>query len=237
LWSKYEPPRYANHEVNAPNRWHLLILAICFAVLPWRSRALLLYATALIAGFVLFCFYLKWQPFMARMFLPLFVLASPIAGVLGEQIRPAVLQVALCLFLFNNARPFLLENWVRPLKGGRSLLRTSRESNYFADMTQWNNRETYLQAVDAVAGLKCSTVGIDINLLQLEYPFEALLLERDRNSRFVHTGVTGPSAKYAKPADPCAVVCLDCAGDPARLETYRTWGPPRQIGRFLLFTK
>jgi hypothetical protein len=217
---------------------------VCFALLPWRARGLLVYATALIAGFVLFCFYLKWQPFMARMFLPLFVLASPIAGVLIEQIRPAVLQMALCLFLLNNARPFVFENWVRPLKGPRSLLRTSRDSNYFSDMTQWNEQDTYMQAADAIAGLRCATVGVDINDIQLEYPLEALLLERNRAIRFVHTGVTGPAAKYAKrdgASTPCVVLCFDCAGDPARLEAYRTsgppGGPPRTIGRFLLFTK
>jgi 4-amino-4-deoxy-L-arabinose transferase-like glycosyltransferase len=237
LWSEYRAPRNTNHEADAGNRWHLLILAVCFLILPWRSTRLLLYAGSLVAGFVLFCFYLKWQPSMARMFLPLFVLASPIAGVLGEQIRPAILQVALCLFLLNNARPYLFENWVRPLKGPRSLLDTSRDQNYFADMTQWNNRESYFAAADAIAKLNCSPLGIDINNLQLEYPIQALLRERNPAIQFVHTGVSGPAAKYARPEKPCAVLCLDCAGDPARSAEYREYGPVQPIGKFLLFVR
>jgi hypothetical protein len=235
LWAEYRAPRNTNQEADAGNRWHVLILAVCFAILPWRSRRLLLYASSLAAGFVLFCFYLKWQPFMARMFLPLFVLASPIAGILGEQIRPAILQFALCVFLLNNARPYLYENWVRPLKGPRSVLHTSRDENYFADMTQWNNRATYFQAVDAIRKLDCLTLGIDMNNLQLVYPIQALLRETDPAIRFIYTGVSNPSAKYARAESPSAILCLDCAGDTARVEQYRQFGPPRQIGRFLLF--
>ncbi len=149
----YRVPRNTNHEADAGNRWHLLILVVCFAVLLRRPGPLFLYSASLVAGFVLFCFYLKWQPFMARMFLPLFVLASPIAGVLGEKIRPPILQALLCLFLLNNARQYLFENWVRPLKGSNSLLRTSRDENYFSDMSQWNNRETYFEAADAIAAV------------------------------------------------------------------------------------
>jgi 4-amino-4-deoxy-L-arabinose transferase-like glycosyltransferase len=242
----YRAPRNTNHEADAGNRWHLLILAVCFAVVclsrrPVRSRGLLLYAASLVAGFVLFCFYLKWQPFMARMFLPLFVLASPVAGVLGEKIRPPILQALLCLFLLNNARPYLFENWVRPLKGPHSLLRTSRDENYFSDMSQWNNRATYFEAADAIAALiplrNPALLGLDINDLQLEYPIQALLRERDPMIRFVHTGVSNPSAKYARPQQPAMILCLDCAGDQSRIAQYRDFGAPRQIGRFLLFEK
>ena len=85
----------------------------------------------------------------------------------------------------------------------------------------------------------CSTIGIDINRYQLEYPFMALLRERNPKVQFVHTGVSNVSMKYAPPvADrPCAVLCLDCAGDPASVRLYGDFGPPRQIGHFLLFSR
>lgn len=234
----YQPPRNANHETNVPNRWHLLILIGCLPALWRRPRALLLYTLALAAGFVLFCLYLKWQPFMARMFLPLFVLASPLAGIAGERIRPAALQVLLCILLLNSTRPYLFENWTRPLKGAHSLLHTPRDSNYLSDMTQWEESKWLVPAVDATANLSCSTIGIDINNFQLEYPFQALLRERKPGTNFVHTGVRNVSIKYAPPVSdsPCAIMCLDCAGDPASLDLYRGFGPPRQIGRFLLFS-
>jgi 4-amino-4-deoxy-L-arabinose transferase-like glycosyltransferase len=205
--SKYEPPRNANHETNAPNRWHLCVLAACFLAMPWQSRRLFLYLCGLIAGFILFCAYLKWQPYMARMFLPLFVLACPAVII----IRPKILQLALVLLLLDTAKPYLFENWVRPLKGPNSILRTSRESQYFNDLHLWNIEAKTREQVEEAANSGCSLVGIDINDLQLEYPFEALLRERNPKVQFVHVNVTNQSKKYEKPDQPkpCRVVKLE----------------------------
>jgi len=88
-WSVYEAPRNANHETNAPNRWHLLLLAVVACILAWRAlrardRRRAVYALALVCGFVVFCAYLKWAPFVARYQLPLFVLGAPLAAVVEE---------------------------------------------------------------------------------------------------------------------------------------------------------
>ncbi len=206
LWSRYEPPRNANHETNAPNRWHLAILTVCFLIMPWRAPRLFLYLCGLVAGFVLFCAYLKWQPYMARMFLPLFVLACPAVIV----VRPKILQLALVLLVLDTAKPYLFENWVRPLKGPNSILRTSRDSQYFNDLHLWNIEARTREQVDTAASSGCSLIGIDINELQLEYPFEALLRERNPRVRFVHVNVTNQSKKYEKSDQPkpCRIVKL-----------------------------
>ena len=232
-YSRYQPPLNANHEANANNRWHLWLLAAAALFAAARRNHAAVYAGGLLTAFLLFCFYLKWQPFMARLTLPLFVLAAPLAAALVEA-APPVLALVLCLFLVNNARPALFENWTRPLKGPHSLLRTAREDNYFRDMTQWNNRASYLQAVDLAARSGCSLVGIDIGENQLEYPFQALLRARNPGVRFVHTGV-GPDGDDSGPAQPCAVFCPDCAGKGEKLARYRGVGPPFEIGHFLLF--
>ena len=202
--TRYEPPRNANHETNAPNRWHLAILAACFVIMPWRSPRLFLYLCGILAGFVLFCAYLKWQLFMARMLLPLFVLACPAVSI----VRPKLLQLALAILLLNNARPYVLENWVRPLKGPNSILRTSRDDQYFNDLHEWNIHSKYLAEVDDAARSGCLLIGIDGNELPLEYPFEALLRERNPDVQFVHVNVTNQSKKYEKPVQPCRIVKL-----------------------------
>jgi hypothetical protein len=237
-WERYQPPINANHEANANNRWHLLLMAIAAALVVFRpSRLWTLYAAALLAAFLLFCFYVKWQPYLARLELPLFVLASPLAAHFLERLRPALLAMLVCAFLVNNARPALFENWTRPLKGPNSLWVTSRDSNYFSDMVQWNKGASYLPAVELTARSGCETVGIDISQSPLEYPFQALLRERNPNVRFVHTGVENASARYAPqdPPRPCAVLCLDCAGIQRKIALYAPLGPPIEIGRFLLF--
>lgn len=232
--ARYAPPRNANHEANAANRWHLLLLGLAAFPLAWlawrgKQRRWTWYYGGLLGGFLLFCLYLKWQPFLARLELPLFVLGSPIAGWLLERLRPQLLSVAICLFFLNNARPYLFENWTRPLEGPKSLLRTPRAGNYFNDMVQWNNRASYLEAVERTLRSGCEEVGIDISENQLEYPYQALLLEADPRIRFVHTGVS------PRPPRPCVVLCLDCEKNEDKIKLYRSTGEPVAIGRFLLF--
>ena len=236
----YGPPANANHEANANNRWHLLLISLA-AILAatTRNRLWTLYAAGLLAAFLLFCLYLKWQPFLARLELPLFVLGAPLAAFLVDKLRYPAATVLLGLFLANNARPALFQNWTRPLKGPHSLAATGRDNNYFRDMGQWNNRASYVESVDQTARSGCTDVGLDISENQLEYPFQALLRERNPRVHFVHTGVVNASARYA-PADsppPCAVLCPDCIGNQQKIALYREMGPPIEIGRFLLFLR
>ncbi len=239
-WSTFGPPVNANHEANAPNRWHLalLIALACFAAYrrDWRRT---MYAASLLCGFVAFCGYLKWQPFFSRLLLPLFVMASPLAGVVEDIGKRGIAQIALCLFLINNARPALLENWVRPLKGPDSVLRVARDRQYFSDLGQWHDREDFLGAVQIVSRSKCETVGIDISRLQIEYPLEALLRERDSRVRFLHTGVENASSRYRQPVSgaACAVICLDCAGDADRARLYAAFGHRETAGKFVVFLR
>jgi hypothetical protein len=238
-YAVYEPPRNAkNHEADANNRWQLLLLGVAavFAAVT-RRRAWILYGLALLAAFFLFCFYLRWQPFMARLELPLFVMGAPLAACFLEALRPNILAIALCLFLVNNTRASLFENWTRPLHGQRNLFITSRQENYFADLSQRNDRASYLAAIDLTAASGCRTVGIDISRNQLEYPFQALLLERNPNVRFVHTGVENASARYYPALRPrvCAVFCPDCDGLADKVARYSSIGPPITLEHFLLF--
>jgi hypothetical protein len=238
--SAFAPPANANHEANAPNRWHLAMLCVLAGVVFWRARrgkdrSLALYALGLACGFVALCAYLKWQPFMARLVLPLFVLGAPLAA-LTEEIRWVWIQVALCLFLLNNARPAAFENWVRPLQGPHSILHRSRDEMYFSDMGQWDNAASYWAAVGALRQSGCGVVGIDIHNFQLEYPLQALLREAAPHVRFLHTAVENASRRYAQPvaAAPCAIACLDCLGDATRLELYRDFPTRVTAGKFVV---
>jgi hypothetical protein len=250
-WSVYAPPQNANHEANGASRWHLAILCILGCVLGIRAlgrrdRERALYAASLLCAFVAFCAYLKWQPYLARLFLPLFALGAPLAASVGDwrrvalgrrAISPVWIQLAFCLFLLDCARHAALQNWVRPLKGPDSVLKTPREVQYFSDMKQWpEEKEYYGAAVDLIAKSGCETVGIDITNFQLEYPLEALLREIRPRVRFVHTGVENVSARYAQPVNGpvCAVVCFNCAGDERRLGLYKGFGVRTVDGKFVL---
>jgi len=204
-WSRYGPPKNTSHEADANNRWHLLLAAAAMAITALRrERPWLLYSAGLAGACLAFCFYLKWQPYSARLELPLFVLAAPLIAWLLR--RPLILQLAVCLFLVSGVRHPLLDNWTRPLRGPNSVLTEPRDLQYFNDMTQRNSqingRDAYFAAVDQIAATGCEAVGLDITLNQLEYPLQALLLQRNPRIRFVHTKVTNASRRYIRPDDP-----------------------------------
>ena len=179
---------------------------------------------------------MKEETYPGQAYLPLFVLAAPLAGLAIERLRPAALQAIVCLFLVNNARPYLFENWVRPWRGPNSIFRTTRDRQYFNDMDQFENRAFIEQAVNDVAALHCDLVGIDINQFHVEYPFQALLRARNPRVRFMHSSVNNASSRYAREgAAPCAILCMECAGVKSRTESYAGFGAPRQIGRGLLY--
>jgi hypothetical protein len=151
----------------------------------------------------------------------------------------APLSILLALFLLNNARPALFENWVRPWSGTSSVLHADRDREYFADMGSWHNQASYFGAVSLLDHSGCAVVGIDISNLTLEYPLQALLRERHPEIRFLHTGVSNLTRRYAPPvpAAPCAIICLDCAGDARRLSLYQGFPKSTSIGRFVAFQR
>jgi hypothetical protein len=238
-YAEFVAPVNANHEANANNRWHLLILSAAVAVAVWqRNRQWLLYAAGPIAGFLAFCFYLKWQPYFSRLEIPLFVIAAPLAAFAIATLRPPVLQLALCAVLVSNSRLALTQNWTRPLTGPNALSTRQRSLNYFNDMVQFHNKaDSYFDTVNRVAASGCELVGVDINQNHLEYPLLALLLQRNPKTRFLHVGVENASAKYATGEKPCAIVCPDCAGIQTKLAQYGDVGTPETIGRFLVFIR
>ena len=240
-WTHFAPPKNANHEADAPNRVHLAILLAMAGLLAWRAlrgrdRDRAVYALSLALGFLAFCAYLKWQPFMGRLFLPLFVMGAPLVSTL----RPLWIQAALCILLLDSARHPALDNWVRPLRGPHSVLTTPRDSQYFADMTQWRDDwPAYGASAGEIEKSECGVIGIDSANFQLEYPLEALLRERNPQIKFEHTGVDNASDRYRQPvsAAPCAVVCLHCIGDDRRLNLYRDFPAVVPEGRFAVFER
>ncbi len=212
-YTKYERPVNTNHEADRNNRYHLALAILASFYLLWRRDvAGLKVVLAVVLGVVAMAAYLKWQPFMGRMFLPLYAVASVTIGLwVGRW--PALPQVVLLLALTEHVRLAAIQNVTRPLRGERSLFLQSREATYFNDMTPWKVNDVYQKAIEDVKRSGCKTVAIDITWFQLEYPLQAILLQHDPGYRFLHVNTKNPSRKYEtrwKDWDPCALVCLAC---------------------------
>ncbi|WP_031499718.1 hypothetical protein [Bryobacter aggregatus] len=210
---KYAAPRRTLHETDSANGWHLALLVGAAIYLAWKQdkRALLILG-AMAMGTAAFCFYLKWQPFMSRMWLPLFSLGMALVGVSLARMHWLV-QVSICLLFLSGARLMLFKNWVRPLRGPENMFQFTREDLYYNDMKPWNVRKQYDETMQQLRASSCRDLAMDINIFQLEYPIQALLLKEHPDTRFVHVNTTNPSKKYEARMDavkPCLLVCLAC---------------------------
>jgi hypothetical protein len=243
-WAQFAPPVLTAHEGNANNRWHLLLMAAGVGLALWRAVrrrdwVWFLYGSGLFLAFLLFSFYLKWEASGGRMLLPLFILGSPLAGMLLATIRPAPMTVLLCLFLLGGARLPLLKNWTRPLTGPHAVFTTPRDEQYYMDMLPLNDRPWQLRAADATVRFGCDSVGLDVRGDDAEYPFQALLRARNPAVRFLHVGVENASARYfpAVPLKLCAVLCMHCGGNLTKIAKYEGVGKPIELEHSLLFLK
>lgn len=241
---RYAPPVNTRHEANANNRWQLLLVGAAFLYAAWLAWRLsdprwLIYGCAILCGFLLFCFYVRWYAWDARYLLGPLTVAAPMAGVFLGGIRPRVTGIVIGLLLFSLARLPAEQNWLRPLRGPGNVFVHPRDDQYFADIGEMHNQDSYREAAARVAQSGCTTVGIDSSVNQLEYPFEVLLRERAPQVHFEHTGVENRSARFADPSIPaaCAVLCLDCIGNQKKIALYQSLGDPQAIGHFLLFLR
>lgn len=211
--------RYSTHEDDAGSPVHavLAILSLTLCLAGWRGavRDERLFAACVVAGFVLFCAALKWQPWNSRLHLPLFFLAAPLVALALERAGgPRVWAAAAALMLLTGAHP-ALRNRSRPLVAHDSILRTPREVQYFANRPELLAPTRRALAVLDSAG--CHRVGLRKGNDGWEYPLWALPAGRvNHRLRVRHVEVSDASASTAarnraERFPICAVVAVESA--------------------------
>lgn len=208
--------RYSTHEDDAGNPAHalLIVVALCIIFLLPRFRAIPLpaaYSLCVVGGFLIFCFYLKWQPWNSRLHLPLFVLASAfVAPALSEWKRSGlVLSVAAVLVALAVSPAF--RNASRPLAGREwNIFTLSRTDLYFVN--RFNLADPYEAAARYAKEQGFREVGLYVdNGDAWEYPFWVLLGAPESGVRIEQVGVTDASARLGGGfgrAGPDAVLCV-----------------------------
>jgi hypothetical protein len=184
------------HEDYAGNPVHLLIIVVTiFIMLSSRPqfRLALIYSMCLAIGFLLFCGYLKWQPFNSRLHLPLFVAMAPVCGTVfpGSFLRkivPALTIIILCIGALYATR-----NPSRPLLSRHaSILIRPRTDLYFTNRPPF--RDAYENASRAVTRGAPTRIGIITGLDSWEYPMRVLVqMKSSVKVRFEHVDVQNES--------------------------------------------
>jgi 4-amino-4-deoxy-L-arabinose transferase-like glycosyltransferase len=198
-------PPAANEDL-AGNGLHLLLIAAAM-VGAWclrRDDRLHAFAACLIAAFLLFCLLLRWQPWHSRLQLPLFVLATPLVGVIFEGLKPTLLAIALVLFGGSSVY-FLTGNKAQPLMGRRAVFSMAR-----AEQRAAHAGPAYVGAARFVVSLGCRQVGLAMSSNDREYFLWGLLADAGWRGRIEPVFVANISSELPKPSSvpfrPCAIV-------------------------------
>src|SRR5581483_10501693 len=110
----------------------LFLLGILLAAIRFKSQwPLLVYGITLSLSFVLFCAYLKWQPWHNRLHLVYFVLSAPFIAAALAPILNRFVALTISGILIVNAVLIFLFNLFYPI-GHSEFRNLPREQQYFA---------------------------------------------------------------------------------------------------------
>jgi hypothetical protein len=207
------------NRASSPAQWLLLLGAAVTALVSGRFRrrwgGLLL---SLGAGYLLFSAVLKWQPWGARLLLPLLVVgAAPSAALLARLPRRLLAVAVVGLMAFSL--PWLVASQYRPLVGSSSVLTSGPDDEYFRDRAPM--REPYLDAVAYVSQLDVDRVGLVTGEDQWEYPFWALFDEAGHHVELVQVDVNNETSSRETVDRPSVVICVCNRPAPAGTEVRR----------------
>jgi hypothetical protein len=170
-----------NHEDTAPNLIHFFLAVLSFILISINvlqnkikySKIALYFATILLLQMILFCLYLKWQPWGTRLHTPLFMLSIPLIcyainlnniyiKILYKLIHIIVFY-AFLIVLFNNSRPFLSNSYT-----ARISITDNRYKKYFANRP--NLYDEYNAIVENVKKSNYKNIGLILGTDDWEYP-------------------------------------------------------------------
>ena len=198
-WHKTEfhVPQISFDEDQAGNPVQLMLIVASLLLYGFQSKTpeRTGYAFALCAGYVMFCAYLKWQPWNSRLHLPLFVLWTPFIGLALSSMRRVWLANTLTLLAFASALPWVGFNTSKPLLGEGSIFAQSRSAQYFRAHPAWYG--PFTEAAKLLGKQNCRDIGFDVpgNWYPLfEYPAWVLLGQAvEGDMHMEHVNVTNLS--------------------------------------------
>ena len=167
-------------EDRAPNTLaFLLAVAATVFYLVRRKRfdgAVLPYLTGTGVGALLFCLFIRWEPWNSRFHTPLFALLAPFVGLVAAKALDRRIALGIGMLLLLCSLPWLLEGQPRSVTGPHSVFTTSRTDQYFANAPAL--KQPFLRAVRELADRNCGDVGLYTDTTTFEYPLWPLLRSR-----------------------------------------------------------
>ena len=170
------------------------------------------YLSALLAGFLIFCLYLRWQSWLTRLQLPLFVLWSPFIAQTLDKFRARWLTNMCLIAIVATSMVWVFNNESRPLLGKNNILETDRSIQYMSrDKTLY---DPFTETVDLLRRRACPQVGLMTSEDSWEYALWVMLRQTQPDIIIEHVNVENISNKFSSQLPfsafyPCAVVVIN----------------------------
>ena len=189
-------------EDGTGNQLHFLFLSFTILVffISFRyaqNQALYRYFILVLSGFILFCLYLKWQPFHSRLHLALFALLMPFCVLVFYKKKwIAALQI-ICIFLLFSSFPWLFFSRQRPIINdkGKSILTNTRKEIIMKAVDNEGELQMALIIQEIADYVKqhddIQKIGLTIWEYGLDYPLYVLLDNQQQKYEIRHINVAG----------------------------------------------
>ena len=208
--TSFQVQRPSMNEDNAGNPVHLALIGIALFICAFRFRrasTVMAYVAAVLVGFLIFCTYLKWQPWHSRLHLPLFVLWTPLIGLALSSLSRAWAGNMAVVVMISSSAPTFVFSQTKPTTGSASIFTLPRDDQYFSKRTEL--LPVYDEAARRIKALHCADVGIITDIEGWEYPLWVLLKDNASTPiRIKHVAVGNASQRKStelESFEPCAL--------------------------------
>ncbi len=172
----YRVDPLATHENNGSNIYHmiLVLLSIVWVLISIKklNPLLTVYWIAIILSFLLFCFYLKWQPW-AKLHAPFFIFYSIVlAHFLMKTLKSKILFSIAIFGFVCYATAILLFNWSRPIITyppftSKIKITDNRYKKYFSRFIRYH--KDYKIVSNQIASHNLKSIGLLFGDYDMEY--------------------------------------------------------------------
>ncbi|MBP9818217.1 glycosyltransferase family 39 protein [Candidatus Shapirobacteria bacterium] len=202
LGEKYKTS-FIIHEDIVGNFLIVVLFGVAMLFIRNCSKVVKILNTCIVAGWILFSLFLKWQLSGTRLELPLLVISTPIiAIILGKYLEKKWLLIGLIIVSLPFVAGNMLINWGGwlTLSGsnrqiGREILKLPyvREEKYYMMNPPLYNQ--HQQVVEAIFSAGVTNVALDIGGDSWEYPLWVMLQKQHPNIRIEYLR-DNPKYKY-----------------------------------------
>ncbi len=197
----------------------LFVVGGVWLLVTWRSGRRQLHAKGLpvlvacaAVGAIGIEAYFQWNPWNSRYLLPFFVLGAVVGAALLERL-PSLLRNLALVALLGSSLVWVLGSDLRPVLRSDSVLKLSREEQYFAARPEL--QVPYEQAAKLVSSLDVDKVGYIGGADDWEYPLWVLLRhDEGRVVALESVALTNDSRVYEQRVPPVVICTTACPAKP-----------------------